>query len=72
LPNDFATTNAALGDAVKVAFRKYLPEEWNHRQAELAARKRQEEARLAHEAAIAKVETERKRGAQAEAEAARK
>ncbi len=72
LPDDFATTNAALRDAVKVAFIKYLPEERNRRQAELAERNRQEEARLAQEAAIAKAETERKRTAQAEAEAAHK
>ena len=72
LPDDFVTTNAALRDAVKVAFIKYLPEERSRRQAELAERNRQEEARLAQEAAIAKAETERKRTAQAEAEAARK
>ena len=71
-PTTTLQTNAALRNAVKVALVKYVPEERNRRQAELAERKRQEEARLAQEAAIAKAETQRKQRARAEAEAARK
>ncbi len=72
LPDDFTTNDVALREAVKVVFVRSLPEERNRRQAELAERKRQQEARLAQEAAQAKAEVERKRRAQAEEEAARK
>jgi len=62
LPDGMATTDAALAQAVKAALTGYASKERNRRQAELAERKRQEEAMLAEEAAARQ---------KAEAEAAR-
>ena len=59
-PDDLATTNAALSEAVKASFSRYVPQERNRRQAELEA------AQANAPEALAKLNAEREEKRQAE------